>query len=370
VAPPAAVPAHGNTSRRVAAVPPAVASAKGNTGRIAAAPPKTDRVERGTGRIAAAGPAKTTGRTQKVTGGTTKITARTASAMGYQTSRSTFAMPSTRKGKLIAVGAVLVVLGIGGVFYAIGASKLDPEEIKGQIAKQMDELRKLKPDQIIEIDAGYERILNEHEPHRKYVNQIYTNIEKEHTKVHHMATELKAASKAVQPFLNKYAAAKAKPEQLKEQAQTLYDECRSLLDNYASTTFADQLRSILAELKAELEKVGPGWEVGFPPLQIEVRSMARKGEFAQATAKINEFGEKFKEKDTLELFKKLNEQRDFLKRESGQFVNREFTKGQKEVSDGTLKKEDFKKRLEGFKAGLEGFKEALEKLENNILTIK
>src|SRR5262245_42127333 len=114
VAPPAAAPAHGNTSRRVAAVPPAAAPAKGNTGRIAAAPPKTDRVERGTGRIAAQPSAKTTGRTQKVTGGTKKITARTAAAMGYQTSRSTFAMPSTRKGKMIAIGAVLGVLAIGG----------------------------------------------------------------------------------------------------------------------------------------------------------------------------------------------------------------------------------------------------------------
>jgi hypothetical protein len=373
VAPAAAAPAHGNTSRRVpASPPPAAASSKGNTGRIAAAPPKTDRVERGTGRIAAPAPAaaKTTGRTQKVTGGTKKITARSAAGMGYQTSRSTFAMPSTRKGKMIAAGGVLVVLAIGGIFYAINAGQIKPEEIKAQMAKQLDELRKFKPDQVIEIDAGYERILAEHEPHKKYVLQIYSNIEKEHTKVHQIAADQKTAAKGVQPFLNKYAGLKAKPEEVKAQAQTLYDECRSLIDNFGNTVFVDQLRAIQTELKTILESAGPGWETGMVALQSEVRAHAKKGEFAQALAKINEYGEKFKEKETLELFKKLEEQRAFLKRDSTAFVDREFKKGQKEVSEATLKKEDFKKKLEGFKAGLEGFKEALEKLEAHILTVK
>ena len=374
VAPPAAAaPAHGNTSRRVAAVPPAAvpaaAHSKGNTGRIAAAPPKTDRVERGTGRIAAPGPAKTTGRTQKVTGGTKKITARTAAAMGYQTSRSTFAMPSTPKGKMIAVGAVVAVLAIGGIFYAINASKLDPEKVKAEMAKELDELKKFKDD-IVEVDNGYERILAKHEEHRKYVNQLYSNIEKEHTKVHQLASDYKAAAKAVQPFINKYAGIKAKPEELKAQAQTLYDECRSLIDSWGNTVFADKLKAIQAELKVLLESAGPGWEQSIIQLQADVRAHAKKGEHAQAAAKVKEFGEKFDEKNNGQLAGKLKGEREFLDRDSVQFVNREFTKGQREVSDGTLKKDDFKKKLEGFRAGLEGYKAALDKLEANILTLK
>ena len=76
------------------------------------------------------------------------------------------------------------------------------------------------------------------------------------------------------------------------------------------------------------------------------------------------------EKEKLELFNKLKELREFLDRQSTAFVGKEVTKGQKEIVEATLKKEDFKKRLEGYRAGLEGYKAALEKLEASILAIK
>lgn len=378
VAPAAAAPAAktGNTAR-VAAAP----AKTGNTGRVAAAPPAAPRSGT-TGRVAAVPPgaaadggARSTQRvgkgTQKMqkTTGTKKITARTAAAMGYQTSRSTFAMPSTRKGKMIAVGGVLLVIAIGAVFYAINAGQVKPEEIKAEMAKQLDELRKFKPDQVVEIDAGFEKILSDHEPHKKYVMQIYSNIEKEHAKVHQIAADLKKATKEVQPFLSKYATAKAKPEDLKDQAQTLYDECRSLVDSHGGTAHGDKLREIQNELKVILENQGPDWPAKIVPLQGEIRSAAKKGDFVAATKLINDFGQEFNEKEKLDLFKRLNEQRDFLKRESMAHVNREITKAQKELADGA-KKEEIKKRLEAFKPGLEGFKEALEKLENHLLTIK
>jgi pSer/pThr/pTyr-binding forkhead associated (FHA) protein/uncharacterized coiled-coil DUF342 family protein len=368
--PPAAAPAtHGNTSRRVAAVPPAAAPAKGNTGRIAAAPPKTDRVERGTGRIAAQPSAKTTGRTQKVTGGTKKITARTAAAMGYQTSRSTFAMPSTPKGKMIAVGAVVAVLAIGGIFYAIASSQIKPEEIKAEMAKKIKDMEKFK-DKPIELDDEVHRFLNEYEPVKKHVMSIYAKIEKDHGAVHITAENLRKATKEVQPFFNKFAAAKVKPDDFKAQAQSLYDECRSLVDSHGGTVHGDKLREMQNELKGILEQAGPDWPSKIVPLQGEVRSAAKKGDFVGANKLIDDFGKEFNEKEKLDLFKRLTEQRDFLKRESMAHVNREIVKAQKEIADGSVKKEEVKKRLEGFKAGLEGYKEALEKLENHILTIK
>src|SRR6185503_15512467 len=109
---------------------------------------------------------KTTGR---VTGGTKKITARSAASMGYQTSRSTFAMPSTKKGKLIAIGAVLFIGVLGGGMYVIKASQVDPEKVKATMAAQMGDIKKkYKPDQIIEIDAAIEAVLSEHLDVKKY----------------------------------------------------------------------------------------------------------------------------------------------------------------------------------------------------------
>ncbi len=386
VAPAAATPAAktGATTRAVAAP-----ARSGNTGRIASPPPA---VERKTGRVDAVRPPtsrmqppaaveapgrstqrvskgntdrvqKTTGR---VAGGTKKITARSAAQMGYQTSRSTFAMPSTRKGKLIAVGAVVGILALGGIMYAIKSAQVNPEAVKEEMHKQIKELQKFKPEQVIEIDNGYEAILSQHEHVKQYVLQMYSNIDREHTKVHQVASDLKKAMGQVNPFLNKYAQIKTKPEDLKAQAQNLYDECRSLKETHGNTTLGPKLEEIQNELKVILEARGAGWEPEFPSLQREVQSMARKGEVAQAAAKLNEFGEKWKEKDVLELFNKLKEQRDFLKRESMAFVNRKISETNKELAAEGAKKDEIKKKLEPFKAGLEGYKEALEKLETYI----
>ncbi|MBI3854348.1 MAG: FHA domain-containing protein [Planctomycetes bacterium] len=365
----AAAPARSGNTGRVAAAPAAAPARSGNTGRIAAPPPEapparsTQRVSKGTQKLQ-----KTTGR---IEGGTKKITARSAAAMGYQTSRNTFAMPSTRKGKLIAIGAVVFILALAGVMYLIKAGQVNPEAVKEEMAKQIKELQKLKPDQVIEIDAGYEAILSQHEPVQKYVAQMYSNIDREHKKVHQIAADLKKAMKDVNPFLSKYAALKAKPEDYKAKVRELYDECKSLNDSFGGTVLGTQLTTIQTELKDFMEKnTEPTWEQHIVALQGEVRAAAKKGDCAGALKQIDEFGAKFKEKDTLELFKKLTEQRDFLKRESVAFVNREAIKGQKEIADATAKKEDIKKRLEGYKAGLEGYKDALEKLEAAIAALK
>jgi len=383
VAPAAApAPARSGNTGRMAAAP----AKSGSTGRVAAVPaPKTERAEsagRNTGRIAA--PAaegsgrstqrvnKTTQRTaavQKTTGSTKKITARTAAGMGYATERKTFAMPSTPKGRMIAAGGVFGILLIGGGLWFLNTQKVNPEAIKEEMAKQLTELRKFKPDQVIEIDAGFEKILSDHEPMKKYVLQMYSNIDKEHTKIHQIAVELKKASKDVKPFTDKYAAQKAKGEH-KAQAQTLYDECKSLNDTYGNTVFGQALQDILKELQTILADTGPSWEQGMVGLQSEVRAAAKKGDFVGATKTVAEYGEKFKEKEVHELFKKLEEQRSFLKRESVAFVNREAVKAQKDLATEGAKKDEVKKRLEGFKPGLEGYKEALDKLEAAIAGIK
>jgi pSer/pThr/pTyr-binding forkhead associated (FHA) protein len=391
VAPAAATPAAktGATTRAVTAP-----ARSGNTGRIASPPPA---VERKTGRVDAVRPPtsrmqppaaveapgrstqrvskgntdrvqKTTGR---VTGGTKKITARSAAQMGYQTSRSTFAMPSTRKGKIIAIGAVLGILALGGIMYAIKASQINPEKEKETMLHRVKEIDKtFKPDQVAEKDQALEEILRDYEPVKKYVAQVFSDIEKIHSKVHPVAADLKKAQKEVNPFLNKYAQVKNKPEDLKAQAQNLYDECRSLIDSHGGTVLGDKLKEIQEDLKKILAERGPSWTEKIVGLQSEVRAMAKKGEFAQALAKVNEFGETFKEKDDAELWKKTTEQRDFLKRDSTAFVSRKANETQKELAAEGAKKDEIKKKLEALEPGLEGFKDAQDKLKVLIASIK
>src|SRR5262249_31309942 len=129
----------------------------------------------------------------------------------------------------------------------------------------------------------------------------------------------------------------------KAKVRELYDECKSLNDSYGGTTLGVKLTAIQTELKTFMESnTEPTWEQNIVALQREVQSMAKKGEIAQAAAKLNEFGEKFKEKDVLELFNKLKEQREFLKRESMAHVNREITKATKELAAEGAKKDEIK----------------------------
>jgi pSer/pThr/pTyr-binding forkhead associated (FHA) protein len=388
----ASVPKTGNTSR-MAAAPPAAPARSGNTGRIAAPAPKTERAEAAsrapTGRMPAATAGEGSGRstqrvnkaatqrtatvqksTGRIEGGTKKITSRSAASMGYQTQRKTFALPSTRKGKLIALGGVAFILALGGTLYMIKSHQVDPEAVKLVMAMQIKELQKLKPDQVIEIDNGYERILAEHEPVKKYVMQMYSNIDKEHTKVHQIASDLKKAAKEVKPFLDKYAALKAKPAELKLQAQTLYDEAKSLNDSFGNTVFGTPLTDIIKELQVKLSETGPVWEQEIIGLQREVQIAVKKGDCAAAAKAVNEFGVKFNEKEKLVLFDKLKEERSMIDRQSEAFVKRETEKAQKELATEGANKAEIKKRLEGFKPGLEGYKKALEKLDAAIAGIK
>jgi len=388
VAPAAGAPAKSGNTGRVAAAAPA---RSGTTGRVpapaTASVPKTERAEgagRTTGRIASSAAAEGSGRsTQRVnkgtqrtataqkTGATRKITSRNAAAMGYQTSRSTFAMPATRKGKMIAFGGVLLILAIGGVFYLINANRVKPDEVKALMMKQWDDtVKKLKPGQEIEMDAAIESILNEHEPVRRYVNELYTKFAKEHEKVHQIAADQKKAAKDVKPFLDKYAAIKAKPEDLKAQAQTLYDEAKAMNDTYGGTMFGPNLQAILKELQVVLSDTGPSWETEIVGLQREVQTNVRKGDCAAAAKAVAEFGVKHNEKDKLQLFNKLNDEREMIKRQSEAFVKREVEKATKELGSDGAKKDEVKKRMEGYKAGLEGYPPALEKLEAFIATIK
>jgi hypothetical protein len=173
--------------------------------------------------------------------------------------------------------------------------------------------------------------------------------------------------KDVNPFLAKYAGSRRSPRiQAGPGALRRVQVAQRQLRRHDPRA---KLTEIQTELKKFMEEQGGSWE------QNIVRSRRRplawqEGRVRPGAAKINEFGEKFKEKEKLELFKKLKEQRDFLDRQSTQFVKNEVSKGQKDVADGTIKKDEFKKKLEGYRAGLEGYKKALEALEAAISAIK
>ncbi len=364
-------------AKTTARVPAAAPARSGNTGRVAAAPPAAvEPPRKTTARVPAAEPAPTARSTQRVgkgtqrmpTGGTKKITARTAQAMGYQTARSTFALPSTRKGKLIAIGGVLFILALAGILYSVKASQVNPEKEKEEMLRRVKDIdKKFKPDQVAEKDQALEDILRDWEPIKKYVAQVYADIEKIHSKVHPVAAELVKATKEVKPFLNKYAGIKAKPDDLKAQAQALYDECKSLNDSWGATTYGVKLTEILTELKAILENRGPSWTEKFPTLQRDTEKQMGKGEFAQAKKATEAFATEFKEGEQPELHTKLVELRAHIDRRAEASPKKTIDAANKLVEE--KKKDEAVKLLQAAKEGLEGYPKALEKIEAALTAI-
>ena len=220
--------------------------------------------------------------------------------------------------------------------------------------------RSSSPTQVVEIDeAAATPILDEARAGDRSTSPSSTaNIEKEHVKVHQIADRPQEGDEGSEPVPSRSTRRlKAKPAEYKAQVRTLYDECKSLSDSHGGTVLGVKLTGD----PDRAQEVHGGEQSGL--VGAEHRPAPGRGPvhgeegrvLAQASAKINEFGEKFKEKDKLELINKLNEQREFLDRASRRPSSAEkVTKGQKEIAEATLKKEDFKKRLEGYQAGLEG----------------
>jgi len=326
---------------------------------------------------AVAAPAKSggTARMSKPGGGTQRMGAATTRKMpGARTtgritkSTATFSMPKTRKGKIIAATVAVGLLGLGGVMTMVLLNQDDPKAIKEELKQRLIALMKLQ-DQPIKMDQEADDILA-NDKFKKYGAEDRRKLEKEKPKIHQNMLDQKDADLNVAPFMSKYNGARNDPLKMKGEADALYDEAKSLADKYASSNYAEKLKTIRDELKKGLEekREAGNYTIALVTLGAKVESKVKEGQCKEAVGMVDEFGVKFNEKENAELFNKLKELRDRVKRGSEEFVKKQNTAAQNMVKDG--KKPEAIKLLEGARAGLEGFTAALEKLEAAIKAIK
>jgi hypothetical protein len=276
-------------------------------------------------------------------------------------------MPKTRKGKIIAACVALGLLGLGGIMVVVLMGQDKPDEIKADLKLRVDAMNKITDPVKKEQEA---EDIKANDKFKKYGAKLYLDVVKALPKFHADAVEQKAADDEVRPFFQRYTTAKGDEEKMKADMDGLYDEAKSLADKYASSNHAEKLRTIRDELKDKLEKSKSAKDYSIPLVNLkrDVEALLKEGKCKDAVKSVDEFGVKFSEKDDADLFNKLKEVRERIKRGAEEFVKKKNTEAQNLVKDG--KKADALKLLEGCRAGLEGYTAALEKLEAAIKAVK
>lgn len=352
------------------------AAPSGNTGRVPAAPPPATPPARVTARIqkpaeaASAAVAATTRRaatgTQRIGAGTGGIKRTTGRVTGRITARIQGAPPKmSAKHKLIAVGGIFGVAALAGLMYAYKASQDDPEEIRAQCSREVQDFLKIPSDAAVK---RYEkaRSIVENEKFKKYALSAMAEIKKVENKLKEAAEAERQAQAEATQFISKYTKAKENAEAFDKQAENLYDELKPLKDKYIATSYAKQLNEIFDALQKYLaNRPKDNWEKHWVKTTADVREAGEiKGDFVGAVKILDDYGAKWNEKEDQTLFKKMKELRESLPRKADSWVEKQNKAAQQHVTDG--KKDEAIRLFEAARPGLKGFPTAEKKLEGFI----
>ena len=245
-----------------------------------------------------------------------------------------------------------------------------PEEIKADLKARWEAASKLQDKEPVKFENEANEIVA-NDKFKKYGGELYRGIVKQMPVIHKNAEEQKAAEKDVAPFLSRVKVSKSDPKKLEAEADALYEEARSLLSRYQTSSYGPELTAIRDEMmKFQEEKSAGKGQINkdYFTLAREVRVKFTAGDCKGAQAQVSDFETKYKENADATVLKNVAELKDQIKRGAEDFVKKKNNETQNMVKDG--KKKEALAMLEGCRAGLEGYPAALEKLEAAIKGLK
>lgn len=256
------------------------------------------------------------------------------------------------KMKLIAIGSIVGLVAIGGIILALGSTQDDPEEIKAELKKQVDALNAFKPEQLKEKLDLAQAILSE-ERYKKYARELYNRVAKVEPELKAELARIKEADSECMPFLSRYDELKARPADYKAEAENLYGEVSALVGRFMQSRHGERLGQIREELNTFLESnATTPWQQEWIQLQADVVRAYRGGDFVGGVRILDEFGAKHREKETPQLRKQLQEEREKLRYEANSYADKTVRKARELRDEG--KSDEAKKMLESAVAGLKG----------------
>lgn len=295
-----------------------------------------------------------------------KLVAKPGSVTRVHKDHAVFALPSTAKGRAIAlsVGVGLVVL--GGILFVASSKTVNSEDVKKKAKADVEALEKILP---AEIMKRYEMAgtIIANEEYLKYAPvEIQPAFRIRNQLQSHVTLENRAASE-LKRFFEKYKSLKdGPPEEFNKAADEMYELAKVHLENFKTTSFGPRLAEILAEFKDILEKRGiQTWRDEIVKLSREVTKMIETANFSGGLALVDTFGDKYGEKTSGQLKTMLQGERDRLRGTAKSHVE----KLKVEASQKSTKDEG-RKLLEAALPFVKGFPDVEKQLERYIREFK
>jgi len=357
VAAPAGAQSRGQTSRIQKAAAPAP---KGETRRIEK--PSTQRVETkpSTQRVEtrpATQRVDTRPATQRIAAGkpeTQRVVKKTTSRsqLGKKPIRAS-APRLSGKLRVVAITAVVALLAVGGVFWAVISSRVNPEEVKKRANEEL--VKALEIQDPLERFKKLEGILASDIPWT-YATAEKNKITRARDDVRAPAERQEKANSECKPFFSKYEEArKGTADEKYDRGAPLYDEVRSLLDNYRTTTHGPELTAAETDIKSWMERTGRKFAEGYPIERSRVGEAERKGDWVLAAKISDDFVKEFARDSELSRWNK--EVREDFQKRMDKYVNDHIKKAK------AMSRDDGRKLLEEAKPGLKGYEEKLQQID-------
>ena len=196
---------------------------------------------------------------------------------------------AARRQNVIALTAGATLAVAIAVLAAVKNNEPDPEMFRVELLKRIEELDRIPAVDAIRKDAMAEELLR-NENYRKHALSSLVKLERAHPKLHEAANQERAAAKEVPNFLARTKdLARVPPDEL----DALQGEVRSLLRNYGTTRYGDELRRVEQELKVRCDMIIRCTAKDVVDLSVEVLKLAQEGHYAQGYRMVSDFERKY-----------------------------------------------------------------------------
>jgi hypothetical protein len=187
---------------------------------------------------------------------------------------------------LTAGAGIAVALGILGILHA---TAFDPELVRVEAQSRLDQLNRIPESDPLAREALAKEILA-NELYREHAKVVLGKVERMHLKIREAANLERAAMKEVPPFLAKCKDLRRVPH---AELDALHGEAGSLLRNYGTTRYGEELKRLVQELKVRCESIIRCTANDVVALSIEVEKLTKEGRFVRGYGLVDEFEKKY-----------------------------------------------------------------------------
>jgi hypothetical protein len=290
-----------------------------------------------------------------------KLTAKPGSVSRVHKDHTVFALPSTPKGKMAALGVGIGLAVVGAVLFVISSGTKNSDQIKKAAEADVERLNKIPEAEIEKRLQAVEEILA-NEDYQKYA-KAEINLDRLRNSLREQVNREVQAAQRAKSFLERYKEFKdGPPDEYNRQADQLWDNVGVLYDTFKTTRFGVQLAEVRQELKEFLEKRGlSSWSIEFPKLANDVTKLTKDRNFSGAWILVDKFGADYKENDTPQLKSMLQGQRDRIKGTAKTYID-----GLKAEASEKPSKEESRRHLEPARPFVKGVPDIDKQLEKYI----